>query len=143
VTVRSKEDLPGGPEGINGPVFKLNPAGFISQSVAPDGTDGKIDPYANIAEGQRLFFSFKGFDRDNNPIEAATYTGTRVLDDQDIINGYSFHVPYITLRTICRGFCEAYIRVEPAPGSNQSSVTSRTTRVPVEMRQSSEPVCPI
>jgi hypothetical protein len=143
VTVRSKEDLPGGPDGIDGPVFKLNPAGYISQSVAPDGTDGKIVPYTNISESQRLFFSFKGFDRDNNPIDAATFTATRVLDDQDIINGYSFRVPYITLRTLCRGFCEAYIRVEPAPGSNQSSVTSRVTRVPVEMRQSSEPVCSI
>ncbi len=143
VTVRSTEDLPGGPDGIDGPVFKLNPSGFISQSVAPDGTAGNVVPYLNISENQKLFFTFKGFDRDNNPIDAATYTATRELDDQDIVNGYSFKVPYNILRTICRGFCEAYIRVEPAPGSNQSSVTSRVTRVPVEMRQSSEPWCAI
>jgi hypothetical protein len=143
VTVRSKENLPGGPEGIEGPSFKLNPAGYISQSVAPDGADGQILPYDNIAENQKLFFTFKGFDRDNNPIDAATYTASRELDDQDIVNGYSFRVPYNILRTICRGFCEAYIRVEPAPGSNQSSVTSKLTRVPVEMRESSEAVCTI
>jgi hypothetical protein len=143
VTVRSKENLPGGPEGIEGPSFKLNPAGYISQSVAPDGADGQIQPYDNIAENQKLFFTFKGFDRDNNPIDAATYTASRELDDQDIVNGYSFRVPYNILRTICRGFCEAYIRVEPAPGSNQSSVTSKLTRVPVEMRESSEAVCTI
>lgn len=143
VTVRSKEDLPGGTEGINGPLFKLNPAGFISQSVAPNGTQGMIVPYTNISLGQKLFFTFKGFDRKNNPIDAATYTASRILDDQDIANGYGFNVPYTTLRTICRGFCEAYIRVEPAPGSNQSSVTSKTTRVPVEMRESSEPTCTI
>jgi hypothetical protein len=143
VTVRSKEDLPGGPDGIEGPVFKLNPAGYISKSVAPDGTDGLVSPYVNIKENQKLFFTFKGFDRDNNPIEAATFTASRELDDQDIANGYSFHVPYMTLRTICRGFCEAYIRVEPAPGSNQSSVTTKVTRVPVEMRESSEVACSI
>ncbi|MFY1667506.1 hypothetical protein [Pseudomonas sp. Pseu.R1] len=143
ITVRSKEDLPGGTDGIEGPTFKLNPAGYISQSVAPDGTTGVVSPYVNIAQGQKLFFTFKGFDRNNIPIEAATFLDSRILDDQDVVKGYGFKVPYNILRTICRGFCEAYIRVEPAPGSNQSSVTSKTTRVGVEMRQSSEAVCSI
>lgn len=143
ITVRSKEDLPGGGAGIEGPTFKLNPAGYISQSVAPDGTVGAVATYINIAQGQKLFFTFKGFDRNNNPIEAATFTDSRILDDQDVTKGYGFKVPYNTLRTICRGFCEAYVRVEPAPGSNQSSVTSKTTRVGVEMRQSNEPTCSI
>ncbi|RAU41608.1 hypothetical protein DBY65_026525 [Pseudomonas sp. RIT412] len=141
ITVRSKEDLPGGTEGIDGPVFQLNPAGYISQSVAPDGTVGNIAAYINIAENQKLFFTFRGFDRENNLIDAATFTASRELDDQDVVNGYGFKVPYRILRIICRGFCEAYFRVEPAPGSNQSSVTSRITRVPVEMRESSEPFC--
>ena len=143
VTVRSKEDLPGGPDGIDGPVFPLTPAGYISQVSAPNGTDGHIAPYANIAENQKLFFTFRGFDIDNNPIDAASHTATRELDDQDIINGYSFHVPYNILRTICVGFCEAYIRVEPAPGSNQSAVTSKVTRVPVDMRRTNETACSI
>lgn len=143
VIVRSKEDLPGGLDGIDGPVFRLNPAGFISKSVAHDGTEGSVVPYTNIAVGQKLFFTFKGFDRDNNLVDAATFNASRILDDQDILNGYSFKVPYNILRTICRGFCEAYIRIEPATGSNQSPVTSRVTRVPVEMRESSEPVCTI
>ena len=143
VTVRSKENLPGGQDGVDGPTFRLNPAGYISQSVAPDGTYGHIDAYANIMLGQKLYFTFKGFDRENNPIDSATFNASRILDDQDISNGYDFKVPFNTLRTICRGFCEAYIRIEPAPGSNQSSVTSRTTRVPVEMRESIEADCRI
>nr|GFD14364.1 hypothetical protein [Tanacetum cinerariifolium] len=143
VTVRSKEALPGGPDGIDGPVFPLTPAGYISQVSAPNGTDGLIKPYLNIAENQKLFFFFKGFDKDNNPIDAASLTASRELDDQDIINGYSFHVPFNTLRTICVGFCEAYIRVEPAPGSNQSAVTSKVTRVPVDMRRTNETFCSI
>lgn len=143
VTVRSKEALPGGPDGIDGPVFPLTPAGYISQVSAPNGTDGLIKPYLNIAENQKLFFTFKGFDKDNNPIDAASLTASRELDDQDIINGYRFHVPFNILRTICVGFCEAYIRVEPAPGSNQSAVTSKVTRVPVDMRRTNETFCSI
>lgn len=143
ITVRSKEELPGGTEGIEGPAFKLTAAGLISLTVAANGTDGHIVPYANIAENQKLFFTFRGFDESNNPVEAATFTATRELDDIDIVNGYSFHVPFNTLRTICTGYCEAYVRVEPAPGSNQSAVTSKLTRVPVDMREAIETTCTI
>lgn len=143
ITVRSKEELPGGTEGIEGPAFKLTAAGLISLTVAANGTDGHIVPYANIAENQKLFFTFRGFDESNNPVEAATFTATRELDDIDIVNGYSFHVPFNTLRTICAGYCEAYVRVEPAPGSNQSAVTSKLTRVPVDMREAIETTCTI
>lgn len=143
VTVRSKEELPGGAEGIDGPTFKLTAAGYLSLTVAANGTDAFIAPYANILENQKLFFTFRGFDEDNNPIEAATFSATRELDDIDIVNGYSFHVPFNTLRTVCAGYCEAYVRVEPAPGSNQSAVTSKLTRVPVDMREAIETACTI
>ena len=143
ITVRSKEELPGGPEGIDGPAFKLTAAGLISLTVAANGTDGHVAPYANIAENQKLFFTFRGFDESNNPVDAATFTATRELDDIDIVNGYSFHVPFNTLRTVCAGYCEAYVRVEPAPGSNQSAVTSKLTRVPIDMREAIETTCTI
>ncbi|MDC6382174.1 hypothetical protein BW687_018580 [Pseudomonas graminis] len=141
VTVRSREELPGGADGIDGPVFELTPTGYISLVVAPNGTKGLITPYVNISKNQKLFFTFKGFDLTNNPIEAATFTATRELDEQDVMNGYSFQVPFNILRTICHGYCEAYIRVEPAAGSNQSAVTSRITRVPVDMRRTNETAC--
>lgn len=141
VTVRSREDLPGGGEGIDGPVFEVTSTGYISLITAPNGTSGTVSPYINIAEKQRLLFTFKGFDSDNNPIEAATVTASRILDDLDVINGYSFEVPYNNLRSICTGFCEAYFRVEPAPESNQSAVTSKVTRIPVDMRRTNETFC--
>ncbi|MFP3926993.1 hypothetical protein [Pseudomonas sp. W5-36] len=141
VTVRSREELPGGADGIDGPVFELTPTGYISLVVAPNGTRGLIKPYVNISTNQKLFFTFKGFDLTNTPIEAATFTATRELDEQDVLNGYSFQVPFNILRTICLGYCEAYIRVEPAAGSNQSAVTSRITRVPVDMRRTNESAC--
>lgn len=143
VTVRSKESLPGGPDGLEGPPFNLNPLGYLSPWLNENGADVKIEPYINISEKQKLFFTFKGFDQDNNPIESATYTNTRVMDDLDVVSGYTFTVPYAMLRTLCYGFAEASFRVEPAPGSNQSAVTSKTTRVPVEMRAPSENSCPI
>lgn len=141
VTVRSKEELPGGVDGVDGPEFELTPTGYISLVVASNGTKGLIKPYINIAKNQKLFFTFKGYDISNNPIDAATFTATRELDEQDMLNGYSFNVPFNTLRTICNGYCEAYIRVEPAAGSNQSAVTSRITRVPVDMRRTNESAC--
>lgn len=141
VTVRSKEELPGGQAGIAGPEFILTPTGYISVVVAPDGTRGLVKPYTNIREHQKLFFTFKGFDINNNPIEAATVIASRELDDRDIITGYNFEVPYNNLRSICTGFCEAYVRVQPAPGSNQSAVTSKVTRIPVDMRLPNETFC--
>lgn len=141
VTVRSKENLPGGPDGLDGPPFKVNSAGYLSPALSANGADLFIAPFMNMAENQKLFLTFKGFDRENNPIETATYTDSRELDDLDVANGYTFTVPWLTLRTLCRGFAEATFRVEPASGSNQSAVTSKTSRVPVEMRQPNEPVC--
>lgn len=143
ITVRSKEELPGGAAGIAAPQFKLTAAGYLSLTVAANGTDGLIVPYANIAENQKLFFTFRGFDENNNPVEAATFTATRELDDIDIVNGYSFHVPFNTLRTVCAGYCEAYVRVEPAPDSNQSAVTSNITRIPIDMRETIETACTV
>jgi len=141
ITVRSKESLPGGPEGLEGPPFNLNPEGYLSGWVNEDGADVKISPYINISEGQKLYFTFKGFDEDNNAIEAATFTATRVLDNVDVVDGYTFTVPPTILRTVCYGFAEASFRVEPASGSNQSAVTSKITRVPVEMRPPTQLIC--
>lgn len=143
VTVRSKEDLPGGQDGIGGPEFVLTPTGYIAESVAADGTAGLIKPFLNMAVHQKLLFTFKGFDETGNPVDAATVTATREVFGGDLVNGYSFAVPYNSLRSICVGHCEAYIRVEPAPGSNQSAVTSKVTRVPVFMRQPNEKFCSI
>jgi hypothetical protein len=143
VTVRSKESLPGGPEGLEGPPFNLTPSGFLSPWMNENGADLIITPYTNIAENQKLFFIFKGFDENNILIESTVFTATRELDDLDVVNGYTFTVPYNVLRTVCYGFAEASFRVEPASGSNQSAVTSTVTRVPVEMRKPSENSCPI
>ena len=141
VTVRSQEELPGGPDGLTPPPFKLNEVGYIAPILNPNGADIKIAPYTNIAEGQMLTLTFKGFDRLNNPIEAATYTADRRLDRNDVLNGYTFTVPDLNLRLICTGFAEANYRVEPPAGSNQSPVNSPVNRAPVNMLDAVQPTC--
>jgi len=141
IVVRSKEELPGGPDGLAGPPFKLNSGGYIAPVLNPNGADLIITPYLNIAKDQKVTLTFKGFDDDNNPIEVSNYTAARELDEFDIIDGYTFTVPYRNLRMICTGFAEASIKVEPPPGSNQSAVTSTVTRAPVHMLDSAELTC--
>ena len=143
VIVRSKEELPGGIDGLSGPTFKTNSVGVVGPNENPNGADVTIAPYANIDNDQKLFFTFKGFDDNNNPIPAADYSSTRELDDYDVENGYVFTIPHRILRTVCSGFGEAYFRVEPAAGSNQSPANSRTTRVPINMLDSIEITCSI
>ncbi|MEE4663564.1 hypothetical protein V2J91_00490 [Pseudomonas alliivorans] len=141
VTVRSKEDQPGGPDGLEGPKFNLTSNGVLGPNENPDGAFVTIEPYVNIAEGQRITFTFKGFDTSNNPIDSATYIATRKLDEIDSVDGYRFKVPFINTRMICTGFAEASYTVNPVEGSNQSPANSVTTRVIVNMLKPSEVTC--
>jgi hypothetical protein len=133
VVVRSKEELPGGENGLSGPAFITNAAGVVGPIENPNGAPVKINPYENIHKDQNLEFFFKGFDDNNIPVADADYVDIRELDDQDVINGYSFLIPDSILRKICIGYGEAYFKVVPAEGSNQSSVTSKVTRVRINM----------
>jgi len=143
VTVRSKEEQPGGPEGLEGPKFNLTSNGVVGPNENPNGADVRILPYANISEGQRITFTFKGFDSSNNPIDSATYIATRKLDEVDVVEGHVFRVPFINTRIICTGFAEASYTVSPVEGSNQSPANSVTTRVIVNMLKPSEITCSI
>lgn len=133
VTVRSKEELPGGVDGLDGPTFNTREGDVVGPIENPDGAMVKVAPYTNILKDQNLLFTFIGFDDDNNVIEDASFSDQRELDPSDVIAGYSFKVPDENLKRICTGYAEAYFKVIPAPGSNQSAVTSRTTRVRINM----------
>jgi hypothetical protein len=133
VVVRSKDEMPGGVDGPNGPTFNTTPEGYVGPIENPNGAVVTIAPYLNIREGQTIEFTFKAFDETNNPLPAADFSGERTLDRNDVINGYAFTVPLDNLKRICFGFGEAYFKVVPAAGSNQSAATSRTTRVPIDM----------
>jgi len=133
VTVRSKEETPGGADGLDEPSFILREGDVIGPIENPNGAPATIAPYVNILRHQIIQFNFIAFDLDNNPIEAGNFYDERELDANDVINGYIFTVPESTLKVICQGYAEAHFKVIPPEGSNQSPATSRTKRVRVEM----------
>ncbi|RMO10665.1 hypothetical protein ALQ48_04158 [Pseudomonas coronafaciens pv. zizaniae] len=141
VTVRSREEQPGGEDGLTGPTFNLTPNGVLGPNENPNGADVKVSRYVNIAEGQKITFTFKGFDDSNNPIEAATYITTRKLDEVDVVDGHVFTVPQINTLLICTGFAEASYTVDPVEGSNQSPANSTVTRVIVHMLKPTDFTC--
>jgi hypothetical protein len=136
VTVRSKNELPGGEAGLPAPVFtNLTEGGVIGPIENPNGAPVFISPYINIEKDQKVTLTFTGFDSDGSPIDSAHYTASRELDSNDVNNGYIFTVPAAMLRAICRGLAEAYFRVDPADGANQSPATSLIAAAPVDMHQ--------
>lgn len=143
VVVRSREELPGGSAGLEGPSFNLTSTGVLGPNENPNGADVTITPYVNITSGQILTLTFKGFDDFNNLIESAGYTESRKIDDDDVVDGYVFTVPHRNVRTICTGYAEANFKVEPSEGSNQSAANSKTTRVIVNMLDPAEITCSI
>lgn len=133
VVVRSRSETPGGTSGLDGPTFITNDNGVVGPIENPDGAPVKIAPYLNIQRNQIVQLTFIAFDNENNPVEAANFSGERELDANDIVTGYTFIVPATHLKMICRGWGEAHFKVIPAPESNQSPATSRTTRVRINM----------
>ncbi|WP_206335716.1 hypothetical protein [Pseudomonas viridiflava] len=137
VVVRSREETPGGIDGLDGPTFITNAGGVVGPIENPDGAPVTIVPYVNILRHQIIQFTFIAFDDNNNPLEAANYQDERELDANDVINGYTFKVPATHLKLICRGYGEAHFKVIPPEESNQSPATSRTTRVRINMSKPS------
>jgi len=137
VVVRSKEETPGGVDGLDGPTFITNDNGVVGPIQNPDGAPVTIVPYLNILRHQIVQFTFIAFDDDNNPLEAANFYDERELDANDVINGYVFTVPAPNLKLICRGWGEAHFKVIPPEESNQSPATSRIIRVRINMSKPS------
>ncbi|SDX01826.1 hypothetical protein SAMN05444064_11078 [Pseudomonas syringae] len=133
VVVRSKDETPGGVEGLQGPSFNTTGQGVVGPIENPDGADVFVAPYLNIQKDQLVQFTFTAFDDNNTPIEDANFQDARELDTPDVINGCTFKVPAQNLKRICKGYGEASFKVIPGSDSNQSTATSRITRVRINM----------
>ncbi|WP_235204857.1 hypothetical protein [Pseudomonas syringae] len=133
VVVRSKDETPGGIEGLQGPSFNTNDQGVVGPIENPYGADVFVAPYLNIKKDQLVHFTFTAFDDNNIPIEEAFFEEERELDNIDVVNGYTFKVPVQNLKRICKGYGEASFKVVPGSDSNQSPATSRITRVRINM----------
>ncbi|MFK3970601.1 hypothetical protein ACI2KS_07700 [Pseudomonas sp. NPDC087358] len=133
VIVRSKGDLPGGPDGLVGPVFSnANDFNAISPVNSPDGTPIFIAPYVNADAYPRVSIVFHGYNRayGDTPVPGASLEITRVLDEYEQLNGYSFRVSAQQLSLICEGRGEAYYRVQ---GPDGLMVNSTVTQVIITM----------
>lgn len=133
IVVRSQGDLPGGPDGLKGPVFtNANQFNAISPVNSPDGTPIFIPPYVNADKYPRVSVVFHGYNRTHGdaPVPGGSVELTRVLDEYEQVNGYSFRVTAQQLRLICEGRGEAYFRVQ---GPDGLMVNSPTTQVIITM----------
>ncbi|WP_457792584.1 hypothetical protein [Pseudomonas syringae] len=133
VIVRSKDETPGGTNGLPGPTFNTTEQGVVGPIENPDGADVFMAPYLNIMKDQLVQFTFTALNDNNIPIEEAYFQEERELDSFDAINGYTFKVPIQNLKRICKGYGEASFKVIPSSDSNQSPATSRITRVRINM----------
>jgi hypothetical protein len=134
VVVRAKSELPGGDDGLSAPEFtNLTESGLIGPVENPNGAPVFIRPYINIQKDQKITFTFSGFDTSGDQIESANYTAERELDNNNVINGYTFLIPAVQLKAICTGHAEAYFRVDPVDGANHSPATSVKVSAPVDM----------
>lgn len=132
VAVRSEGDLPGGVDGLKGPVFtNANEFNAIGPDLNPDGTPIFIGPYENVDKYPRVTVVFHGYNAANGstPVPGASVEETHTLDEGEMVNGYSFRVPNNKLRLICMGRAEAHYRVDGPNGP----VNSRTTDVLIRM----------
>jgi hypothetical protein len=128
VVVTSEGDLPGGPDGLDGPVFtNANQFNAISPVNSPDGTPIFIPPYINADKYPRVSVVFHGYNRSNGdtPVPGASIEFTHLLDATEQAQGYTFRVSAQQLSLICEGRGEAYYRVEGPGGVMVNSITSQ------------------
>ncbi|MFK3796191.1 hypothetical protein [Pseudomonas sp. NPDC088444] len=133
VVVRSQGDLPGGPDGLKGPVFtNANENNAISPVNSPDGTPIFIAPYINADKYPRVSVVFHGYNRANGdtPVPGASVELTHVLDEFEQVQGYNFRVSAHQLSLICEGRGEAFYRVQ---GPDGLMVNSPVTQVIITM----------
>ncbi|NVZ26580.1 addiction module component [Pseudomonas gingeri] len=122
IIVRSRDELPGGPNGPEAPVFTdLNEHGAINTINGQDGAPVHIAPYLNIRPGDVIHFLYEGFDQlvGGNPKNQWPYTSAPLTEEQ-VRDGYDLKVPRAVLDSNCYGHAEATFSVESLTGIGRS-----------------------
>lgn len=122
VIVRSKDELPGGPEGLGAPEFEqLNANGAINRENSVNGAPVYIKPFANISEGQTIIYTYEAYsDLVANDL-SFTWTHTSApLTADNVAAGYRFSVPRNELMRHCYGHAEATFQVISDKGTGNS-----------------------
>ncbi|SHN01050.1 hypothetical protein SAMN05216593_105377 [Pseudomonas asturiensis] len=122
IVVRSKEELPGGVQGPNAPVFTdLNVNGAINAINGANGAPVFIEPYDNIEIGQTITFLYEGYDSlvGGNKVLEWTYL-SEPLTQTHVENGFHLTVPRDTLDEHYYGHVEASFQVKGDKGQGNS-----------------------
>ncbi|WP_439894669.1 hypothetical protein ACTACV_17800 [Pseudomonas syringae] len=122
IVVRSKDELPGGPQGPDAPVFTaLNSNGAINATNGANGAPVYIKPYTNIAPGQTITFVYEGYDRLVGGTKVTDWTFLSApLTQSEVDNGYHLTVPREKLDEHYYGHVEASFQVKGDKGQGNS-----------------------
>ncbi|NWC00111.1 addiction module component [Pseudomonas gingeri] len=122
IIVRSRDELPGGPEGPDAPLFtELNENGAINTLNGQDGAPVHIAPYLNIKPGDVIHFLYEGFDQliGGNPKNQWSHISDPLTEEHSR-NGYDLRVPRTVLDATCYGHAEATFSVDSLSGTGRS-----------------------
>ena len=132
IIVRSKDELPGGPEGPDAPEYTaVNENNAINRELALDGAPVFIKPYENIEAGQVINFAYEAYDQLVGGQLLFTWTHTsQALTEEHVLNGYHFKVDRPTLFRHCYGHTQSFFQIQ----SDKGQGNSKRANVYVDMR---------
>lgn len=132
IVVRSKEELPGGPDGADAPVFtSVGENNTINTVNSASGAPVFIKPYINIEAGQTIVFTYEAYDSlvSGNKLFEWQHTSPELTADE-VVNGYHLIVPRSILNTHRYGHVEAAYQIR----SNKGQGNSKRKDVYIDMR---------
>lgn len=126
ISVRSKDDLPGGGGPIAAPEFlMLNENGAINDENSINGAPVHIKPFINIGVGQVIVFRYDAYDDLVGGALKFSWSHTSAaLSETNVTDGYDFAVPRNELQRHCFGHVEASFQVISDKGRGNSGSAS-------------------
>ncbi|WP_024674235.1 hypothetical protein [Pseudomonas syringae] len=124
--VRSKNELPGGPEGPEAPQFmSLSANGTLTFENSAQGAPIFIGPYLNIGQGQVIVFTYvayNGLVGDDKKFEWSMTSSA--LTQEEVENGVNILVPRTVLNQHCYGHADISFQVKSSMGQGNSKRAS-------------------
>ncbi|MCA5969824.1 hypothetical protein ABEH63_25400 [Pseudomonas syringae] len=124
--VRSKNELPGGPDGPEAPQFmSLSANGTLTFENSAQGAPIFIQPYLNMAPGHVIVFTYEAYNElvgDDKKFEWSVTSPA--LTQEEVQNGVNILVPRTVLNQHCYGHAEISFQVRSSMGQGNSKRAS-------------------
>ncbi|MCD5993049.1 hypothetical protein KDX38_04250 [Pseudomonas sp. CDFA 602] len=126
IIVRSKDELPGGPDGPDAPQFtSLAANNVITRENSEHGSPVFIKPYANIKPGHVIVFTYEAYDELVDGTKKSEWVHTsRTFTEAEVESGYTLLVPRTILNQHCYGHTEASFQIRSDSGQGNSKRTN-------------------